>query len=1519
MGLKSRSALRASSAPVVEALECRVLLSSFMVSNTQDSGPGSLRDDIQMSNAAGGANTITFSPGLTGTITLTSGQLEISANLTISGPGAGSLIVSANFTSRVMQVDQAATVSINDVTITEGQAANGTAGANATARTPAQDGARGGDGGGIYNLGSLTLADDTISSNVAGAGGNGGNGQLGALSSGVGNGGSGGNGGGVYNAGSLSVAGCTFLGDRAGAGGNGGGVYSGHGGNSGSGGAIYTTGGLEISNSSFDQNLAADGGSGGSGGGTTSGGDGGAGGAIAVEAASTFPVVITSSTLSNNVAGNGGNLGGSFGPAGKGGSGGAITSSGRLTLVNCTISGNSAGNGLVSSNTPSAGGNGGGIDNGGTLRLTNVTISGNHAGGQGTNGEAIYSNHGVGGGLNTTGEVILDNTIIARNSIAQNYSGFNGAQLAGIDVGGAVDPVSAYNVVGDGLGMSGLSTSNHNTIGTAGSPAAILAPLGNYGGPTLTMAPLGVSPGSGSVALAVGPDGKPLLTDQRGLPRIVNGMVDIGAYQVQAQPVVNTTTDDASMASGKLSLREALTLVNLDGGPEYGPTTSITFDPTVFANGVANTITLTQGQLELSRPFGPVAMKGPGAAALTITAANASRVFQVDAGVTASISGLTISNGSSDHGGAILSAGTLALDVCMIDLNSVATDGGGIYNTKKLTVSNCTFSSDSAGNAGGAIFDSSGSTLTVSGSTFSNNAAGGGSSALPVPLAGGAIGNAGVLTITESTFSGNTASGTSEGGAIGNGGSLTALNVTITGNTAAGQGGGGIANSGSLTAANVTIAGNSAGEKAGGGILNSGNLMAVNVTIAHNSAGEQAGGGIANTGSALLNNTIVAANQGGDAAGSLTGSYDLIGDGSGGLSVSNHNLLGTSAFPLDAKLAPLADNGGPTQTIALLPGSPAIDAGGNSLAVDASGQALLTDQRGQPRITDGTVDIGAYETPGSFVVNTNLDAATLAAGLVSLRQFLAWADTAAGPPLLTFAANVRGTIALDADLGPLPIITVPITINGPGSGLLRVFANNAAGQFSSIFAVGAGVNATIDGLEIAGGGTGIANAGNLTLSGDLIHGNGDGGGISNAGTVALTNCKLSNNIGPGIAGGAATLSNCTVSGNAGPAISGAGATLVDCTLTGNASGVSVTGGGTLSDCTVSNNTGDGIDSTGTLVVTDSTVSANGSRGIVNSGSATLSGCTISGNLGPADGGGILNNATGTLTLTNCTISGNQAHGANGGGGIENFGTLTLVNSTVSDNTSYQGSGGGMLLAGGVTSLYNTIVALNHNLARPDIAGNLDYNYATKQTQYTRSVPSSNNLISDGSGNLPFGTDGNPTNGNLLGDSITLLDPRLAPLGNYGGPTQTMALRTGSPAIDSGSNALAVGPDGKPLLTDQRGYYRIFNGTVDIGAYEFGSSALLPGDADADGKVNFADLVLVARNYGKTNATWADGDFNNDGSVGFDDLLIVARNYGKSASLAAAAAAMFSASLVGTPSSVATSPQDQALDLRSARL
>ena len=130
----------------------------------------------------------------------------------------------------------------------------------------------------------------------------------------------------------------------------------------------------------------------------------------------------------------------------------------------------------------------------------------------------------------------------------------------------------------------------------------------------------------------------------------------------------------------------------------------------------------------------------------------------------------------------------------------------------------------------------------------------------------------------------------------------------------------------------------------------------------------------------------------------------------------------------------------------------------------------------------------------------------------------------------------------------------------------------------------------------------------------------------------------------------------------------------------------------------------------------------------------------------------------------------------------------------------------------VPTLDNTIVALNTSgsgATPDDIAG-------------TVSLASAYNLIgTGGSGGLSNGVNGN---------QVGVADPGLGPLAYYGGPTQTIALLPGSPAIDAGSNALAVDPStGQPLTTDQRGpgFVRIYNGTVDIGAYEY-----LPAASDA---------------------------------------------------------------------------------------
>src|SRR5262249_9701687 len=141
--------------------------------------------------------------------------------------------------------------------------------------------------------------------------------------------------------------------------------------------------------------------------------------------------------------------------------------------------------------------------------------------------------------------------------------------------------------------------------------------------------------------------------------------------------------------------------------------------------------------------------------------------------------------------------------------------------------------------------------------------------------------------------------------------------------------------------------------------------------IAQNTA-SSAGGGIyvATTLSNLvLHNTLVAANLSGgkpsDVSGSLnstTSDYNLIGDGSGGLDPANSNLLGTSAKPLNPLLAPLAKYGGPTKTMALLPGSLAIDHGSA-----ANGNSI--DQRGKSWV--GATDIGAFESQGFTITVTS--------------------------------------------------------------------------------------------------------------------------------------------------------------------------------------------------------------------------------------------------------------------------------------------------------------------------------------------------------------------------------------------------------------------------------------------------------------------------------------------------------------------------------------------------------------------
>jgi hypothetical protein len=324
---------------------------------------------------------------------------------------------------------------------------------------------------------------------------------------------------------------------------------------------------------------------------------------------------------------------------------------------------------------------------------------------------------------------------------------------------------------------------------------------------------------------------------------------------------------------------------------------------------------------------------------------------------------------------------------------TVLADGGQL-----LTVNgNGATITRAAGSPDFGILEVSGAVVTLSGLTLTNGN--------NPTFEGGGIYNAGTLTLSNSTLSGNSAA---RGAGIYNVGTLTLIGSTLSGNMATNIGGG-IGNNGQLTLSNSTLSGNSAGQD-GGGIWNFDSFTATNATITANRADADfdnsgQGGGIDNIpGSTLrLRNTIVAGNFHGAASArddikgaAQASAFNLVGDGTGLTGMSDHdangNLVGTALAPLDPRLGPLQDNGGPTMTHALLAGSPAIDRG------LAPGLAPATDQRGAGR--SGPADIGAFEfLPPPPVPPARAVVAALVSRKVGKRRLLfvrvSFADTGA--------------------------------------------------------------------------------------------------------------------------------------------------------------------------------------------------------------------------------------------------------------------------------------------------------------------------------------------------------------------------------------------------------------------------------------------------------------------------------------------------------------------------------------------
>ena len=362
------------------------------------------------------------------------------------------------------------------------------------------------------------------------------------------------------------------------------------------------------------------------------------------------------------------------------------------------------------------------------------------------------------------------------------------------------------------------------------------------------------------------------------------------------------------------------------GGPHFfacdGPTTVRTLEEIVIDNDVIL----------------------DGAGNLTVDAGGAHRVFSVTPNITAELRGMTVTGGASQD------------------------DGGGIYNEGVLTITASAVSGNNAARAGGGICTNRG-VLTLKNSTISVNTS--------VASGGGICHFGGVLTLVNTTVSANTASGAGAGGGgimyfgdgVGEEIVLTLINSTVS-NNAAESLGGGVASGGVLAMTNSTVSGNTA--RAGGGILNAKVLRLRNSTISGNTTVWRIGSAILNSdGTGSPNYEAMAVESAGTLIDGECSHFEEIAAVSNGYNIESPGKTCRFDRPTDQvnvsaedlKLGPLEDNGGLTETHALLPGSVAIDRIPERACIDADGNALTTDQRGEPRPeTAGAMcDIGAFE------------------------------------------------------------------------------------------------------------------------------------------------------------------------------------------------------------------------------------------------------------------------------------------------------------------------------------------------------------------------------------------------------------------------------------------------------------------------------------------------------------------------------------------------------------------------------
>jgi CSLREA domain-containing protein len=848
---------------------------------------------------------------------------------------------------------------------------------------------------------------------------------------------------------------------------------------------------------------------------------------------------------------------------------------------------------------------------------------------------------------------------------------------------------------------------------------------------------------------------------------------------------VTTTADEINPNDGVLSLREAMAAVNVSS--DLNNTIVLASGTYAIASG-NHAFTVNPGKALT------LVIEGQGPSNTIINGNQQDSVFLIDGnngGVHVTYDDLQITGGkSSNNGGGIdlsdsgqsPNTDSVTLNDVLVTGNAATGNGGGIYSDKgSISLSGSIASTNTSTiGQGGGLFTGSGN-ISLSGSAVSGNTA---------AFGGGGIYNKGTnasatMSITnDSHVDDNTTIGvTGSGGGIADfssSGTLTIDSSSVSGNIAHSGGGGVLADDATITISNSNLNNNAAqGTLSDAGALlldnlTGGSTLTISGSIFRNDSATGNGGAVANFGARTENITGSAFNN--DTA-NTTG-------GQGGAYYDN--LANTTMTMSNSDVS----------------GNKAVDDGGGYEGVNSGSSYTLTNVT----FNNDAVSSSTSEGGGIFVEHAaglTLDTVTVSGdsavleggGIFSEATTLNVSNSTLVNDRVT-ASNGEGAGLADPSATTEQISGSIISGNIAGQGAGGLFSDATTSTI-----VGSAFNN--DAANAQGGGGVFFDGGTLSMTNSSMVGDtakGDGGGLdTGAVNVTLTSCVIENDT-SGIDGGGVafvnssnslTLDHCTISGNVATNLGGG--------LYVTAGAVTVEYSSFLNDAAT--NGGGGIEmqisfANAPLVVEYSTVAFD---------HATVS---------TASGGGLEVSGSGSgekLEVLNSTIAGDTA-GQNGGGvAIEGAGNTLAVDflfATLDSDSAT--TGGGIFNAetgANLVQLGNTIVADDSAVTGPDLSGAF--------VDLVLQTPTVNDTIGHNIIGTTTGFTGNlsAANGDQLG-----VDPKLNPIANNGGPTETNSLQAGSPAVDAGkldADVTAV------TTTDQRGVTRPDGGNdnPDIGAFE----------------------------------------------------------------------------------------------------